>query len=55
MVYFYNRPLHDAIENNHIELVRLLLSYGAEPNISVSVVAAAFIQLTQHDRAIQFN
>ena len=31
------RPLHDAIENDHIEIVRLLLSYGADPRISVSI------------------
>ncbi|OTF83432.1 BCL-6 corepressor-like protein [Euroglyphus maynei] len=33
-IEFSARPLHDAIENDHIEIVRLLLSYGADPRIS---------------------
>ena len=28
------RPLHDAVENDHIEMARLLLSYGADPTLS---------------------
>ena len=28
------RPLHDAVENDHLELVRLLLSYGADPTLA---------------------
>lgn len=28
------RPLHDAVENDHVEVVRLLLSYGADPTIA---------------------
>lgn len=27
----YHRPLHEAAENGATELVRLLLSYGADP------------------------
>ena len=26
--------MHDAIENDHIEMVRLLLSYGADPTLA---------------------
>lgn len=25
------RPLHEACENSHVEVIRLLLSYGADP------------------------
>lgn len=28
------RPLHDAVENDHLEIVRLLLSYGADPTLA---------------------
>lgn len=28
---FFNRPLHEAAENGFTEIVRLLLSYGADP------------------------
>lgn len=29
-----NRPLHDAVENDHLEVVRLLLSHGADPTLA---------------------
>lgn len=28
---FRFRPLHEACENAHVEVIRLLLSYGADP------------------------
>lgn len=28
------RPLHDAVENDHLDVVRLLLSYGADPTLA---------------------
>lgn len=28
------RPLHDAVENNHVEVVRLLLACGADPTLT---------------------
>lgn len=28
------RPIHDAVDNNRMEIVRLLLSCGADPTIS---------------------
>ena len=28
------RPIHDAVENDRLEMVRLLLSYGADPSLS---------------------
>lgn len=27
----YFRPLHEACENGYVEIIRLLLSYGADP------------------------
>lgn len=31
---FCTRPLHEAAENGYVEIVRLLLSYGADPNLA---------------------
>lgn len=31
---FPSRPIHDAVENDHLEIVRLLLSYGADPTLA---------------------
>lgn len=31
---FHTRPIHDAVENDHLEIVRLLLSYGADPTLA---------------------
>lgn len=28
------RPLLEAVENNHLEIVRLLLSFGADPTLA---------------------
>ena len=28
------RPLHEAVENGHCELVRLLITYGADPTMT---------------------
>lgn len=36
------RPLSEAVENDHLEIVRLLLSYGADPSVA-----------TRRDRAIK--
>lgn len=33
-VLFHTRPIHDAVENDHLEIVRLLLSYGADPTLA---------------------
>lgn len=30
-LFFFFRPLHEAVENGFVEIVRLLLSYGADP------------------------
>jgi ankyrin repeat protein len=31
MCCLFFRPLHEAVENGYVEIVRLLLSYGADP------------------------
>lgn len=33
-VLSFHRPIHDAVENDHLEIVRLLLSYGADPTLA---------------------
>lgn len=34
LLHIFPRPLHDAVENDHLEIVRLLLSYGADPTLA---------------------
>lgn len=31
---FLSRPLHDAVENDHVEVVRFLLACGADPTLT---------------------
>lgn len=31
---FAFRPIHDAVENDHLDVVRILLSYGADPTLA---------------------
>lgn len=33
-LFYFPRPIHDAVENDHLEIVRLLLSYGADPTLA---------------------
>lgn len=33
-MFFIYRPLHEAAENGYVEIVRLLLSYGADPALA---------------------
>lgn len=33
-LFLFPRPIHDAVENDHLEIVRLLLSYGADPTLA---------------------
>ena len=28
------RPIHDAVENDHVEIVRLLVAFGADPTLA---------------------
>lgn len=32
--WFCFRPLHDAVENDHVEVVRFLLACGADPTLT---------------------
>lgn len=46
------RPLHEAVENGHAELARLLLAYGADPMLTTYAGQTCFdlcadIQCTQ--------
>lgn len=34
VVSIFFRPLHEAVENGDVHLVRLLLSYGADPHLA---------------------
>jgi len=34
VVFNFSRPLHEAVENGDVHLVRLLLSYGADPHLA---------------------
>lgn len=34
LFFFSPRPLHEAVENGDVRLVRLLLSYGADPRLA---------------------
>ena len=36
-------PLHDAAENGHVEVVKLLLSYGASVNVKDSRVSQSVL------------
>lgn len=47
------RPLHDAVESDQIELVRLLLSYGADPTIA-TYSGLTPLKLSRSKRMLQF-
>ena len=34
VLFHFSRPIHDAVENDHFELVRLFLACGADPTLT---------------------
>lgn len=48
---FLIRPLHDAVENDHVEVVRFLLACGADPTLT-SYSGRAPINMT-HSAAME--
>lgn len=42
------RPLHDAVENDHLDVVRLLLSYGADPTLA-TYSGRSLLKMTHSD------
>lgn len=47
------RPLHEACENGYVEVTRLLLAYGADPNL-VTYSGLTPLALTNDDRTKKF-
>ena len=40
---FVRRPIHDAAEGGQIDVLRLLLSYGADPTLATYAGSTAFV------------
>jgi ankyrin repeat protein len=47
------RPIHDAVENDHLEMLRLLLSYGADPTLA-TYAGRSLIKIARSERMLKF-
>lgn len=53
-VYFcVSRPIHDAVENDHLDVVRVLLSYGADPTLA-TYSGRGLLKMTHSDSMERF-
>lgn len=47
------RPIHDAVENDHLDVVRVLLSYGADPTLA-TYSGRGLLKMTHSDSMERF-
>ncbi|XP_030199342.1 BCL-6 corepressor isoform X1 [Gadus morhua] len=47
------RPIHDAVENDHLDVVRVLLSYGADPTLA-TYSGRGLLKMTHSDNMERF-
>lgn len=48
-----SRPIHDAVENDHLDVVRVLLSYGADPTLA-TYSGRGLLKMTHSDSMERF-
>lgn len=48
-----SRPIHDAVENDHLDVVRILLSYGADPTLA-TYSGRGLLKMTHSDSMERF-
>lgn len=48
-----SRPIHDAVENDHLDVVRVLLSYGADPTLA-TYSGRGLLKMTHSDGMERF-
>ena len=48
-----SRPIHDAVENDHLDVVRVLLSYGADPTLA-TYSGRGLLKMTHSDSVERF-
>lgn len=53
IVFIFCRPIHDAVENDHLEMLRLLLSYGADPTLS-TYAGKSLLKIAHSERMLKF-
>lgn len=49
----WTRPIHDAVENDHLDVVRVLLSYGADPTLA-TYSGRGLLKMTHSDSMEHF-
>ena len=48
-----SRPTHDAVQNDHLDVVRVLLSYGADPTLA-TYSGRGLLKMTHSDGMERF-